>query len=439
MYNISIMDIPDRQTSTADIAPTPERLSEPVAVNFYKLGGTWDMIERDGRRVGTGRLDDDELKAVQTELGLFDADTRDQRVEANRQLAIEIYRRFEETVPEPVDTAEHLDPWAFNRSGERLGDYIEGPFTALFSGDSSHLRSPLIVPMATRLIDIAKREPNKPVLGGQGTDTADIALLALYDGFTYDTSLPPLILTGSNDPHSVPNSDAPENFVDTAKLTHVDLPAGAYWVFHGNVYRAVDFVKADPEESRRIEEQGTFWSPHKTIQSVESLLEFGRDANWQANAAPSGDHVVNGLTMEALYDAVDSVYVLDLGNQNASWSEMERIFDPSIKAVVVAAHSLGNVDNETRSDLIKAAKMDKLVVCVSRALVGQTNESYEASLLGANQTPGELHGTGRRIVAAHKLNRTIARALAARSLLQGLDQTQTQQLFTHYAQSRKMV
>ena len=121
------------------------------------------------------------------------------------------------------------------------------------------------------------------------------------------------------------------------------------------------------------------------------------------------------------------------------WADMERIFDPAIRAIVVAAHSLGNVDNETRSDLVKAAKMDKLVVDVSRTLIGQTNENYEASLLGANQNPDELHGTGKRIIAAHKLNRTMARALATRALLEGRDQHQTQALFSAYAKSRKMI
>ncbi len=397
------------------------------------------MIERDGRRVGTGRLDDDELRSMQDELGIFRATNRNERAQADRRLAIEIYRRFQETHPEPVDASEHLGPWAINRRGEQIGDFITGPFTALFSGDSSHLRNPLISPMATKLIEIAKREPHKPVLGGQGTDTADIALLSLYDAFTYDTKLPPLVLTGANDPHSVKGSDAPENFVDTAKLTHIDLGSGAYWVFHGNVYRAVDFVKADPEESRRIEDQGTFWAPHKTIQSVDSLLEFGRGADWQRHEAPEPEHIVNRLTMEGLYDASESVYVMDLGNQNASWSDMDRVFDPAVRAIIVAAHSLGNVDNETRHDLVEAAKNGKLVIGVSRTLIGQTNESYEASLLGANQNPEELNGTGRRIVAAHKLNKTMARALATRAILEGYDQHQTQQLFSSYAHSRKMV
>lgn len=422
-----------------ELSPSKEHIGHAIPVNFYKLGGTWDMIEREGRKVGTGRLDDDKLKRLQTEAGLFNANSREARIQVNKQLAGEIYQNFQITEPEPDDAAEHLSSWATNKRGEKFGEFANGPFTALFSGDSSHLRNTLIAPMVVTLIDIAKKDPTKPILGGQGTDTADIALLCMYDAFTYDTQLPPLVLTGANDPHMVPGSDAPENFVDTAKITHLDLGSGAYWVFHGNLYKAVDFVKADPEETRRIEDQGTFWSPHKNIQSVDTLLEIGREADWSKHTAPSSNHVVNKIKMENLYDAYDSVYVMDLGNQNSGWIDMERVFDPEVKVIIVAAHSLGNVDNETRMDLVRAARMGKLVVDVSRSLVGATNESYEASLLGANQDPQELGGTGRRIIAAHKLNKTMARALTTRAILDDLDQQQTQKLFDDYARSRKMM
>ncbi len=439
--NLEFMDInmaPETQR-TGETPLSKEHIGHPVPVNFFKLGGTWDMIERDGRRVGTGKLDDDELKRLQTEAGLFNADNRQTRTQVNRQIAIEVYQRFQETQPEPDNTAEHLSSWAVNKKGESFGDFADGPFTALFSGDSSHLRNPLIAPMTVALIDAAKKEPTKPILGGQGTDTADIALLCMYDAYTYDTQLPPLVLTGANDPHSVPNSDAPDNFIDTAKIIHKELGSGAYWIFHGYLFSASDLVKLNPEETRMIEEQGTFWAAHKTSLPVSTLLKVASDADWQKRVAPTEDHIVNKLTMGNLYDAYESIYVIDLGNQNPGWSDMERIFDPEVKVIIVAAHSLGNVDNETRIDLVRAARMGKLVVDVSRSLVGATNESYEASLLGANQDLQELGGTGRRIIAAHKLNKSLARALTSRALLEGLDQEGTQKLFDHYASSREMV
>lgn len=421
-----------------DALQSKEHVGHSIPVVFYKLGGTWDMVERNGRRVGTGNLDDDALKQLQTDAGLFQATTRDGRLQANKAIAKEVYQRFQATSPEPVNTGEHLSSWCHNKAGETFGDFADGSFNALFSGDSSHLKIPLIAPMIATLLDQAKKEPSKPLLGGQGTDTADIAALSIYDALVFDTQLPPLVLTGANTPHFDPNSDAPENFIDLAKVAHTDLASGAYWVFHGNLYKAADFVKIDPEETRRIETQSTFYSPHQNFQPVSALLEYGREANWQKNAAPSPEHVVNKVTAENIYDAFESIYVMDLGSQNAGWIDMERIFDPEIKAIIVAAHSLGNVDNETRMDLVRAAKMGKLVIDSSRTLIGTTNETYESSLLGANIDPQELGGSGHRIIAAHKLNKTMSRALLTRALLEGLDQTQTQTLFSNYARSRKM-
>ena len=49
------------QTQPGEIPPSKEHIGHPTPVAFYKLGGTWDMVERNGRRVGTGRLDDDAL------------------------------------------------------------------------------------------------------------------------------------------------------------------------------------------------------------------------------------------------------------------------------------------------------------------------------------------------------------------------------------------
>ena len=107
-----------------DLPPSKEHIGHPVPVNFYKLGGTWDMIIREGRRVGTGRLDDDELKRMQTEMGLFNSDSREERARVNKQVAVEVFRRFQETQPEPVDASEHLASWATKKTGEKFGDYV---------------------------------------------------------------------------------------------------------------------------------------------------------------------------------------------------------------------------------------------------------------------------------------------------------------------------
>lgn len=420
--------------------PLARHIYSPIPVRFYKLGGTWDMIERGGKRVGSGNLDDDALKKMQQAAGLFDAKSRETRICANRALALAIYERFQATHPLETSVEEHFSSWCCDpKSGAEFGDFAFGHFIPLFSGDSSHLKIPIVASMISAILSCAIADPAKPMLGGQGTDTADIAVLALYDAFVFDTQLPPLLLTGANHPHSQPGSDAPGNFLDLAKVSHIALESGGYWVFHGNLYRAADLVKIDPEATRRIEGQSTFYAPHQNVDSIRTLLEYGQPANRGTWRKPPNDHPTHQVHFERLYDAFEGVYTFDLGNQNAGWMEMERIFDPSIKAVVVASHSLGNTDNETREDLIEAAKMGKLVIDVSRTLAGTTSQSYESSLLGANTNQEELGGTDKQIIAANKLNKTLARALAVRAILEGLNQQQTQILFDNYSASRRMI
>jgi len=417
-----------------------EGLGKLVSVNFFKLGGTWDMIFREGQKIGSGSLDDDKLLEIQTELGTFTRDP-EQRALAERKLVTELHRRFKGIESEKKDAAEHLSNWAKNDKGEEFKDFVEGPLMPLFSGDSSHLRNPINASIIATLIETAINQPGKPILGGQGTDTADIALLGSYDVLTFDTELPPLIMAGANRSHHEENSDAPQNFIDLAKLAHIDLESGAYWVFQGELYKAADFIKIDPLETRRMEDQLTFWSAHKTNEKVSSLLARINKlkANWQSRKAPKSDHVVHKATPEALYEAFEQVYVDDLGNQNSVPQFMQHIYDPKVKAIVVGAHSLGNVDNEARYDLVQAAKDGKLVVVASRTLIGATTLDYAASLLEANVNPKELGGTEKIILSAHKLSKSMARAILVRAILEGLDQTQTQKLLDNYAKSRKLI
>ena len=422
-----------------NIRERKEGLGEPVPVNFFKLGGTWDMIFREGQKIGSGSLDDDKLLEIQTELGMFTRDP-EQRALAERNLVTNLYARFKGVKNEQLDVTEHLSHWAKNEKDEQFSDFVSGPLMPLFSGDSSHLRNPITAPIIATLIERAIAEPDKPILGGQGTDTADIALLGPFDVLTFDTELPPLILAGANRSHHEDKSDAPENFIDLAKLAHIDLDSGAYWVFQGNLYKASDFIKIDPLETRLVEKQLTFLSAHQTNEPVSGLV--GRinrlRANWQSRKSPPPEHIVHRITPEKLYDAFEQVYVDDLGNQNSIPQTMHNVYDSKIKAIVVGAHSLGNVDNEVRYDLVQAAKDGKLVVDASRTLIGATTLDYAASLLGANISPTELGGTGKIILSAHKLSKSMARAVLARAILEGLDQVQTQKLIDNYARSRKL-
>jgi len=419
--------------------PESNEAIKPTDVTFYKLGGTWDMVFRDGQKIGTGNLDDDALKAIQSKLGVFTTNPKERSI-ARRKLVRELYKRFQQTAPEKLDVGEHLSSWAKTKDNKEFKDFAHGPFIPLFSGDSSHLDSPVTAPMFCTLVEKIIREPDRPILGGQGTDTADIALLGLFDVFTFDTQLAPLILAGANRSHLEPESDAPGNFVDLARLTHIDLPPGAYWVFQGNLHKASDFVKIDPTETRKVEEQMTFHSPHRTNERIENLLEHGRQANWAAREPIGTDHVLFKVTPEVIYDILGSIFTDDLGNQNdIPGFVMGPIHDSRTKAIIVAAHSLGNVGNETRFDLVTAAKEGKLIIDVSRTLVSDTSEEYAASLVSSNRSPSELQGTGKMIISAYKLNKTLARALATRAILEGRDQLQTQELFTNYARSRKLL
>ena len=421
--------------------PESSERAKPVEVNFFKLGGTWDMIFRDGQKIGTGNLDDDALKVMQTKAGYF-SDDEQEVIAADRKLAVSLYQQFQQTEPLKEDAGEHLSSWAHSDDllKEQMKDFVHGPFIPLFSGDSSHLESQVTAPLVATLLQRAIQEPSKPLLGGQGTDTADMALLQLYDVFTFDTDLPPLILSGANRSHVEASSDAPQNFLDTARITHWNLPVGAYWVFQRNLYKASDLVKIDPTESRRIEMQSTFHSPHEQNIYIESVsLKNFEPAQWELRKAPPESHIVNKISVENLYDAMESIYNPDLGRKDS----IPRIVIPGIrnprnKGVVIAAHSLGNTGNGVRNACVQEARKGKLIAGISRTLVGATNEEYAASLFGANRAPEELGGSGKVIIYGHKLNSAVANALMVRALLENLDQSQAQALFTKYAQSRNL-
>lgn len=429
---------------------------EPTKIIFCKLGGTWDMIERDGKRVGTGNLDDDALKQLQTEAGLFSTRTRVDRAQANWTIAQEVYARMKATPGEADSAGVHLSSWAKIAITEsandpvdlsslgghgtdkihEFGEFADGPFYALFSGDSSHLTNPIVAPMMTTLIDKAKENPQTPIRGGMGTDTADIALLGLWDAITFDTDLPALVLAGSNELHTKEGSDAPRHFVDLARVSTIEVDSGAYWLFGGNLYRAHDLTKVDPGATREIEEQVTFLAPHGTQKSIDQLVEISEKYDKSKHGLPPPEHVINKLEMKNLYDALESVYTIDLGSQNSGSMDMERIYDENVKAIVVAAHSFSNMDNERRNDLVEAAKMGKIVIVGCRALVGTTSLDYEASILSANDT--ELKDTDNVIIDAHELNISTARELAVRSILEGSGQAGANDLFAAYAESRKI-
>lgn len=442
-----------------EFPPSRERLGKPTPVVFYKVGGTWDMVEQEGRLIGTGNLDDNDLYRMEKSLGLLDEFNPEKIDKLELELLRQVYPRMKNTASE-AEVGKHLSSWAKSeRSGETVADYITGPFIPIYSGDSSHLRPALVAPITSILLDQANANPNKPILGAQGTDTADIAVLSLIDALIYDTDLPPVIFTGANRSHREEDSDAPRNFLDLAKLAHIDIRAinhqspieaigkaksGAFWVFHGNVYSASNLLKFDPVETRVVEGQSTFYSPYLRATQV---FQFSGNApwarlqsfetKWQDCKAPPSHHISQRSTEETIYFALTRVDTVNLGDQRRISDQVQQILDPRSKAVIIEAHGLGNVSNPIRAAAVEATKKGKLVFDVSRSLMGEVNTRYAGSLLDANEK--ELNDTGRQIISAHKLNKTAVRAIAARAILEGLDQEYTQKLITSYAQARLLI
>jgi len=440
------------------LPPIEDIIQPPIKVKFYKLGGTWDMIEKDSRFIGTGNLDDAELARLEESLGIYGSLHPNRLANAERRLARLVYQKMKDTKAEQFGADEHFASWSPD-----FGKSVTGPFIALYSGDSSHLRSSLVAPIVSVLLEEAIKDPETPIIGAQGTDTADTAILSILDALVFDTKLPAFIFTGANRSHREEDSDAPANFSDLASLTNFDirninlLPAGEYnykqppvtsgvfWVFHDNIYPVADLNKLDPAETREIEGTSTFFSPHMLVVNKRSFTDvktfwskFLR-TNWRHGTceAPPAEHVSRRSSMKELFDALNSVQTISLDDQNRVWQEVAALRDANVKAVIIAAHGLGNVNNVIRKAAVEAAKEGKIVIDVSRSLIGEVNTRYAGSLLDANSA--ELAGTDTSILSSNKLNKTAARAVAVRALLEGLGQQQTQDLIDRYCQARKLL
>lgn len=398
-----------------------------VSVNdqiaFFKVGGTWDMVKENGRLVGSGGLDDATLADVERRYA------KQSITAAERYILDDVESSIRESMGRGSEIAEHLS-WV-----PRINKYAKGPFYSLFSGDSSHLRASLIAPLVRFLLQWANQHPDVQVLGAQGTDTADLAILPLLDAFLFDTELLPILFTGANRSQHEWNTDAPKNFFDLFQVAGAHLPAGGYWIFGSHVFRASDMLKIDPTESRRIENYTTFFAPRLTSRYASKVV--GENALFQpTKAAPVGrHHPIATLTSEMLFDAMHQVDVVDLGNLNAVHEDAARIVDPRKKAVVVAAFALGNGNNRIKQAVAEAAGRGKLVLIIDKSLLGVVNGRYGASLIWANnQQVGGKH----RVLSGYRMNKAIARAILTRALIEGCNQERAQDLVTRYCESRQL-
>lgn len=399
-------------------------------VTFFKLGGTWDMVIKNDALYGMGTLDDMMLSDLEEELGYFSDDAKKNYTLLEKKLSKKVQKIIEIEGKNSVDIVSHME------FVPNISSITTGKFVSLFSGDSSHMRDGLIAPFVSYLLNYALKNPKEVIVGGHGTDTADIAVLPLLDVYSFDTNLPAFIFSGANRSHREANSDAPQNFADMFTVSQSSLLPGAYWVFAGYVFNASDLVKISPLESRALDNFSTFYSPHLKAEKIEVVLKNEKQRTLRKSNPLQAQHIINKVTPDALLDAMTKVHIVDVGEQNSLEEDMKDIMDPRYKAVVVAGHAFGNVSNPIKYACIQAAFKNKLVILASRCLIADVNKRYGASLLSLNAH--ELRSSGKKIISANKLNKNIARALAIRAVHAGLDEYQTNELFYRYAISRQL-
>lgn len=405
-------------------------IQERIKVAFLNVGGTWNMVKKGGKLTGSGGLDDENLYKLEESLGFYKKN-RKALSSLELKLTKEIGKNIITNNKQQVNLVEYLS-WVPN-----ISKHVTGKFISLYNGDSSHLRPALIAPVVAFILKEANDNPTVQILSVQGTDTADIALLPLLDAYTFDTGLLPILFTGSNRSYKEWNSDAPKNFSNMVQLAGANLPAGVYWIFSEHLYRATDFIKIDPLETRRIENYSTFFSPRQTARYIKKVISENHILYPSSGTSATKNHVSRKVNTENLYKAIVESAIVDLGNQNDTFLDVDHILDDKYKAIIIAAHSLGNTDNIIRHACIQAALEDKLVIIVSRSPIGEVTERYATSLLGVNGK--ELLGTGKYILSGHKMNPNVAKAIATRAIQENLDQKQTQILINTYCDSRGLL
>ncbi len=376
-----------------------ETTTTPKEVLFLKLGGTWDMVESKDGLVGKGKLDDQRLQKIE------------QETNNEFTLLTKLQKEIYQTTPVEKNIASHLF-WAPD-----IGKLITGQFLPVFSGDSSNYRNSLLAVVIEYIFQKFQENPGRQILAGMGTDATDV-LLPLLDAFLFDKQLPPLLVTGANRSHKETNSDAPLNFYDLATSTHLPLLPGAYYIFHHVIYKGGDIVKIDPsEEPTAVEGLTTFFAPHRT-QSKIGFLQTGDYIPKTKNSIGN----LSKFTAQKIFAATNAIATIDLGDMNAIESEIAKINSSKHLAIIIKSHALGNVPSPIKAAASKAARSGRLVLNVSRCLIGSTSDRYALSLSRASS----------QIINGKKLNSQIGRGLLLRSLLEKRDQKQTQDLINQY-------
>ncbi len=425
-------------------------VERPQQITMLGLGGTWGMKTENGVRSGQGVLGDEEIFRVERDLGVIDM-VRHTTIPTEylevairtgeKRLAEYIFNRISNIGP--IDAVEQVRSWC-----PEFGDYVWGELYNVFNGDSVHYRASSSAALTAYWLNKILASPQVPTVVGRGTDTADLEVTPDVDVQLFDTELPTARAAGSNIPSDQPGSDAPLNFTDTAKTVHIDQAPGSSWQFHGVTYSMADVNKFNPNENRQIEGRSTFIDPHNTAIKTATLLDIGRKADYSKAMLPPPGHPIHKINWETLFNAMSSVYTLDLGNQNGPWVDAAQIANGHHKAIVVAGHGTSAGNDIIREACVRAAHEGKLVLLTTRALVGMVEGHYATSLLGAgseedrrlhayryeNQIDSDIGPV--KLVNGGKLSRAPLRAIATRALLEGLDQNGAQRLLDRYAQAR---
>src|SRR5947209_6608484 len=215
-------------------------------VIFFKLGGSWDISNKNGRGKLPGVLDEEKLKHMEKKFGLYD--TRKHLTEKELRLAEYIHTLISKKQTKTIDLQDKM------RHIPGIEKWVKGRFVTLFHGESAHFRDTLVAPFSAFLLAQAWSRPETQIIGGQGSATADISLLPLLDTYLFDTHLPAIVFTGSNRTSDGINSDVTRNLYDLMRLTHVPLPSGAYWVFAGDLFSASDMMNVSPLRGRVIDD-----------------------------------------------------------------------------------------------------------------------------------------------------------------------------------------
>ncbi|MBI5470451.1 helix-turn-helix domain-containing protein [Candidatus Kaiserbacteria bacterium] len=398
------LEISSAELFASDIHGLGNR-NTPTDVTFLKIGGTWDMIAtKEGLR-GTGSIDDDALAKIEA------SSKSEDRVRERLEM------EFAQTKSIQKDLASHFF-WVTD-----IDKLIGGEFYPIFSADGSNFRPSIFSAVIAHLLKTVADSPLRQVIAGVGTDTTDM-LMPFLDVFLFDQTALPILVSGANRSHRETHSDAPQNFHDLAFATHLPLMPGAYYIFNKTIYRGGDLIKVDPkEEPSTLEGMITFFAPQRTQTRIGYLQAQTRN--------PGSSRKLVTYSSKKIFDAMNSIVTIDLGDNNPIEHEVAKILDPRFPSVIVKSHALGNAPNPIRNAVKAAILKGKSVMNVSRCLMGETDDRYYVSLSNLNKR--ELAKSSKKVLEGGKLNHMTAKAILTRALLEKRSQKETQELIDAYS------